>query len=269
MTALPKLLKLKDFITLTGTSLGVIALICGMIGGRVFLSLGFFLLTLTVATDLMDGYVARKTDTVNELGIQLDSLNDSLTFGIAPAVLTYQAFHTEILLLNIILIIGCVCFSLGGVLRLARFNISKEPGYEGVPTPLSGLLLICFYFANYFWAYAFGGPGKAGIIEPFPFFSSFIIPFLMIIIGWFNITTYIHFKEKDKFVYLIFICFAPAVPIFGIIGLMEPDFVLSISASIFFFIMFTFEMLYLIRGFFVNVKEAPKKKKEERVSADK
>ncbi|MFO8017643.1 MAG: CDP-alcohol phosphatidyltransferase family protein [Promethearchaeia archaeon] len=259
MTSMPKLMKLKDYVTITGTTLGILALICATIGDRASLCIGFFFLTLTVATDLMDGYIARKTNTVNELGIQLDSLNDSLTFGIAPAVLTYQAFKTNIFELNIILIIGCVCFSLGAVLRLARFNISEEPGYEGVPTPLTGLMLICFFFGNFFWAYALGGPGQAGMTEPFPFFSSLIISFLMIVVGWFNITTHIHFKEKDKFVYMLFICFAPAVPIFGIIGITEPGFGLSMFASIFFFVMLTIELLYLIRGFFIDVPEETEK----------
>lgn len=259
MTSIPKLLKLKDYVTITGTTLGIVALIVASLGGREYLSLAFFLLTITVATDLMDGYIARKTGTVNELGVQLDSLNDSLTFGIAPAVLTYQAFKTDILILNIFLIIGSVCFALGGVLRLARFNISKEPGYEGVPTPLSGLLLTCFFYGNYFFAYALGGPGRSGITEPFPFFSHLVIPFLMIIIGWFNITTYIHFKEKDKMVYIIFIVFAPLVPIFGIIGILNPGFIASMTASIFFFAMFVFEMLYLIKGFFVRADEESEK----------
>ena len=92
MTSIPKLLKLKDYITLTGTTLGILALICAVIGSRFFISWGFFLITISLGTDLLDGYIARKTGTVNKFGIELDSLSDSLTFGIAPAVLIYQAF---------------------------------------------------------------------------------------------------------------------------------------------------------------------------------
>ncbi|MHA1804136.1 MAG: CDP-alcohol phosphatidyltransferase family protein, partial [Promethearchaeota archaeon] len=87
------LLKLKDYVTLTGTTLGVIALIIGASGGRESISLAFFLLVITLGTDLLDGWIARKMNTVNEIGIQLDSLSDSLTFGIAPGILIFIAFQ--------------------------------------------------------------------------------------------------------------------------------------------------------------------------------
>ena len=77
---IPQLLKLKDYITLIGTSLGIIALICACIGTRAIISLGFFLISISTGTDMIDGYIARKTNTVNELGRELDSLSDSLTF---------------------------------------------------------------------------------------------------------------------------------------------------------------------------------------------
>ena len=149
---IPQLLKLKDYITLIGTSLGIIALICACIGTRAIISLGFFLISISTGTDMIDGYIARKTNTVNELGRELDSLSDSLTFGIAPAVLTYQSFKTDSLF-DIILIIGAICFAIGAILRLARFNISEVPGYTGVPTPISALLLTVYFYANYFYAF--------------------------------------------------------------------------------------------------------------------
>ena len=121
---IPSLLKIKDYVTLIGTTLGIIALICGSFGARDAISLGFFLLSITLGTDLIDGYIARKTGTVNEMGKELDSLSDSLTFGIAPAVLSFQAFKTGTFF-DVILIIGCICFALGAILRLARFFLYK------------------------------------------------------------------------------------------------------------------------------------------------
>ncbi|MBA7698445.1 hypothetical protein ES703_107122 [subsurface metagenome] len=55
---IPQLLKLKDYITLIGTSLGIIALICACIGTRAILSLGFFLISISTGTDMIDGYIA-------------------------------------------------------------------------------------------------------------------------------------------------------------------------------------------------------------------
>lgn len=239
--SIPKLLKLKDYITLVGTSLGIIALVCACIGHPDLLSLGFFLVTISLGTDMIDGYIARKTNTVNEMGKELDSLSDSLTFGIAPAVLAYQSFKTNTFF-DIIIIGGAICFAIGAMLRLARFNITESPGYTGVPTPISALLIVTFFYANYFYSIAIGD---------FWGISSYIIPIIMILIGWFNISTYIQFGEKDKTIYALFIIVAPLCPIFGIIGISSPNFITSIIVSIFFSCSFIILIITIIRGFFL------------------
>ncbi len=241
--SIPKLLKLKDYITLIGTTLGIVALVCATLGTREFLSLGFFLISTTLGTDLVDGYIARRTKTKNEMGKELDSLSDSLTFGIVPAVLTYQSFKTGSLF-DIIILIGAICFAFGAILRLARFNISKNPGYTGVPTPVSALMLITYFYTNFFYAMAMGD-----VNFPFLELSSYLIPLFLVLIGWFNITTYIQLGEKDKSVYIIFIIFAPLCPIFGIIGISSPNFLVSIIASIFFLGAFILGLILIIRGF--------------------
>jgi CDP-diacylglycerol--serine O-phosphatidyltransferase len=247
MSSIPKLLKLKDYITLIGTSLGMIALVCACIGSREFLSLGYFLISIALGTDMIDGYIARKTETVNEMGRELDSLSDSLTFGITPAVLTYQSFKTGTLI-DIFIIVGAICFAIGAILRLARFNITENPGYTGVPTPISALLIICFFYANYFYAFAMGGNAY-----PFLEFSSYLVPILITLIGWFNITTYIHFGEKDRATYILFVIVAPLCPIFGIIGISSPNFLTSIIVSIFFLGSFILIVIFIVRGFILKI----------------
>ncbi|MBY8989752.1 MAG: CDP-alcohol phosphatidyltransferase family protein [Candidatus Lokiarchaeota archaeon] len=251
---IPQLLKLKDFITLIGTSLGIIALICACLGTRATLSLGFFLISISTGTDMIDGYIARKTNTVNELGKELDSLSDSLTFGIAPAVLAYQSFKTNSLF-DIVLIIGAICFAFGAILRLARFNLSNVPGYTGVPTPISALLLIVFFYANYFYAF-----GMGGITYPFLEIAYYLLPFIMIMIAWFNITTFISFGEKDKTVYIVFLILAPFCPIFGIIGVLNPNFLVSMIVSVFFLSTFLFALIFIFRGFFLYRSNKKKNK---------
>ncbi len=253
--SIPKLLKLKDYITLLGTTLGIIALVCATLGTRDFLSLGFFLISITLGTDLVDGYIARKTNTLNEMGKELDSLSDSLTFGIVPAVLTYQSFKTGSLF-DIFIIIGAVCFAFGAILRLARFNISKSPGYTGVPTPISALMLITFFYTNYFYAFA-----RGDVNFPFPEISSYLIPLILVLIGWFNITTKAHFNEKDKVTYILFIIFAPLCPIFGIIGISSPNVLVSSVVSIFFLGTFILGFLLIIRGFLMYLFKKNKEKK--------
>jgi CDP-diacylglycerol--serine O-phosphatidyltransferase len=251
MLSIPKVLKLKDYVTLIGTVLGIMALVCAIIGTRFFISTGFFLVANCLAIDLLDGYIARKTGTKNSFGIQLDSLSDSLTFGIAPAILTYQAFKTGTLY-DFILIIGCIIFALAAILRLARFNIITEhtPGYIGLPVPLSALLLIGFFYANYFYAFGLGG-----ITYPFPEFSIYIIPFFMILIAWFNITTKIRFGEKKRIIYIIVIILAPFGPIFGVIGMMQPDFTTSMILSFIFWIGIFLLLIFIIFGFFTKIGE--------------
>lgn len=257
MSTIPSLLKLKDYITLTGTTIGLIALICGSYGTRDAISLGFFLISITFGTDLIDGYIARKTGTVNEIGRELDSLSDSLTFGIVPAVLCFQAFKIGTFY-DYILVIGCICFALGAILRLARFNISTSAGYTGVPTPVSTLLILVYFYANYFYAFAFGG-----LTYPFLEIAYFITPFFLIFFGWLNITTYVKFGEKGKSIYYLFIILAPLSPIFGIIGILNPNFIVSMTVSLIFLGFFVVSLSWVLLN---SVITQISLKKEKRTS---
>ena len=95
--------------------------------------------------DTLDGRIARMTNTASEFGKELDSLADAITFGVAPALLALiWGFHflpsTENpTLLEHLHQAGafiCFLFLIGGVSRLARFNIShdaqpRNPGRPG------------------------------------------------------------------------------------------------------------------------------------------
>ena len=248
--SIPKLLKLKDYFTITGTILGIISLICACSGTRDGVSLGFFLVTVALGTDLIDGYIARKTGTVNEMGKELDSLSDSLTFGISPAILTFQAFKLNGLI-DVLLLIACICFALGAILRLARFNRSLNIGYTGVPTPISALLIIAYFYANYFYSLAFPMQTPA-----FPYIAYYAIPFFLIFIAWLNITTHISFGEKGKIIYLIFILLAPLGPIFGIIGIINPNYLISIAVATFFLFSFLGLFIYILYGFIIKYRKS-------------
>jgi CDP-diacylglycerol--serine O-phosphatidyltransferase len=70
--------------------------------------------------DLFDGRVARLTKTQSDLGMQLDSLADVITFGAAPAMLVYKWGLTKFGLWGIFI---AFLFLAAGALRLARFNV--------------------------------------------------------------------------------------------------------------------------------------------------
>ena len=111
--------------------------------------------------DTLDGRIARMTNTTSEFGKELDSLADAITFGVAPALLSLiwgfhflpVTAHPELLVhLRQAGAFICFLFLIGGVSRLARFNIShdaqpRNPGrpdrkyFVGMPIPAAAGLL--------------------------------------------------------------------------------------------------------------------------------
>lgn len=95
---------------------------------------------LAILFDILDGRLARMTKTATELGVQLDSLADVLTFGIAPVVLAYSwgvgAVFAESTFLHNLGLFVLFVYLMCGVLRLARFNLqATRPRVlrEGIP----------------------------------------------------------------------------------------------------------------------------------------
>lgn len=99
--------------------------------------------------DGMDGRVARLTRTQSDFGAQLDSLADAISFGVAPAILTYfyRLDGARLGQLNVGLLVVAV-FAICGILRLARFNViaMRSKGgannfFVGMPIPLAAALV--------------------------------------------------------------------------------------------------------------------------------
>jgi CDP-diacylglycerol--serine O-phosphatidyltransferase len=79
--------------------------------------------------DLLDGRVARMTNTTSEFGIELDSIADVVSFGIAPAVLAYAWGYGQVPDLQNVGWAASFLFLICGALRLARFNVqARRPG---------------------------------------------------------------------------------------------------------------------------------------------
>jgi CDP-diacylglycerol--serine O-phosphatidyltransferase len=122
---------------------------------------------LAIPFDSLDGRIARMTNTVSEFGKELDSLADAITFGVAPSLLAMiWGFHFLPASMNDMLhhhlvqvgVFICFLFLIGGVSRLARFNISHDPTprnpgrpdrkyFVGMPIPAAaGLLAATVHF---------------------------------------------------------------------------------------------------------------------------
>jgi len=94
--------------------------------------------------DRYDGKVARKFNQESELGKQLDSMGDIISFGVAPALLMYECILREFGMLGIIF---TILYMACGAFRLARFNISEATSYFiGLPITAAGTFLTFSYF---------------------------------------------------------------------------------------------------------------------------
>ncbi|MGI1657760.1 MAG: CDP-diacylglycerol--serine O-phosphatidyltransferase [Desulfitobacterium sp.] len=105
------------------------------------------LIILSVLMDSMDGKVARRLSVSTDFGKELDSLCDVVSFGVAPAILTYKVLLEGHMGFWGVLL--AAVFALCGAVRLARFNILNiTTHFLGVPITFAGgimALLVLFY----------------------------------------------------------------------------------------------------------------------------
>ncbi|HEY9784016.1 MAG TPA: CDP-diacylglycerol--serine O-phosphatidyltransferase [Candidatus Obscuribacterales bacterium] len=105
------------------------------------------LIILAMIFDGLDGRVARMTGVTSNLGANLDSLCDAVSFGLAPAFLFYSLLHNQVPLALLwiagALYVGCAIF------RLARFNVEttdqSEDGhlwFNGLPSTMAALVVV-------------------------------------------------------------------------------------------------------------------------------
>ena len=110
----------------------------------------FWLIIAAAVCDFFDGFVARLLGQSSPLGVQLDSLADDISFGLAPAVVmfdiyslstTYYGISSDIMEPLGYLTLIIAAFS---ALRLAKFNIdtTQATEFKGLPTPANALMLM-------------------------------------------------------------------------------------------------------------------------------
>jgi CDP-diacylglycerol--serine O-phosphatidyltransferase len=107
---------------------------------------------IAAVIDFLDGFVARLLKASSELGKQLDSLSDVVSFGVAPAVILYQLLRLSFargengLEVSILWLLPALVLACAGAYRLAKFNIATDQQYsfKGVPIPAVGLLVASF-----------------------------------------------------------------------------------------------------------------------------
>ena len=134
---------LPNMFTLVGVCIGLTSIKFAFDG-----RFGFAVLAILVAgiIDGLDGRIARLIKGTSEVGKELDSLTDVISFGVAPAFIMY--FWS----LNNLGRVGwlvCLIYVICVALRLARFNVTsnantkwKDNFFEGVPSPAGGILVL-------------------------------------------------------------------------------------------------------------------------------
>jgi len=106
-----KLIKFSDVFTLTNVVSGLTAILFSVTYKH---NLAAIMLVTAVIFDYLDGKIALLTKTSNEFGKELDSLADTISFGVAPAVFGFSLIQTPLAIIAFAIFLFC------GILRLAR-----------------------------------------------------------------------------------------------------------------------------------------------------
>ena len=136
-----RLFTIPNLLTLANLLCGAAATVAALVHHN--LTAAFWLIAAAALFDFFDGFAARLLRQSGSLGIQLDSLADDISFGLAPSAMLY-ALYLDMpgrwLGCNAGLIV--FVFSAFAALRLARFNIDETQHAEfcGLPTPAATLL---------------------------------------------------------------------------------------------------------------------------------
>lgn len=103
--------------------------------------------------DMFDGRVARLTRTQSDFGVQMDSLADVISFGVAPSVLVYKWALQPLGTLGKVIAFS---FAACGAIRLARFNVLAARGegssryFTGLPIPMAAAMVVALVIAHHF-----------------------------------------------------------------------------------------------------------------------
>ncbi|MEY3984263.1 MAG: hypothetical protein RL160_1822 [Bacteroidota bacterium] len=140
--------QIPNLLTLSNLACGVLAIAAVFEGHPITAS---WLILLAAGFDFLDGFAARLLKAQSPIGLQLDSLADLVTFGVAPGFLMqYLAISNgycsaEGFCPNTYVFLA---IPLASAYRLAKFNVDERQtqGFIGVPTPANGLLIASFPF---------------------------------------------------------------------------------------------------------------------------
>lgn len=142
-------------ITLINLTLGCAAITVALLGSNEYMAA--WLIIFAAIFDLFDGWVARLLNARSEFGVQLDSLADMVSFGVAPSIIFFKWYIlvltntsrfstfelTSSTVIEKLLLLSAFLFAVAAAIRLARFNITPSTGqvFKGLATTASALIV--------------------------------------------------------------------------------------------------------------------------------
>ena len=132
-----KLIKfIPNLFTLGNLSLGILG-IGGLLTGLIAIEQVSFMIILAAVLDFFDGFLAKALKAQSEIGAQLDSLADLVTFGVLPGFIYWHL--TPNIELNWLILLVPLC----SAWRLAKFNVDTEQSesFKGISTTAHGIFV--------------------------------------------------------------------------------------------------------------------------------
>ena len=141
---------LPNLITIFNLLLGCVATLL-LVENNLEVKYVFYITFICLILDYLDGYIARKLNAKSDIGVQLDSLADIVSFGLVPGILLYNMFNAApsfvvgSIFSSFIPFLGFI-ITAASAYRLARFNITKSESnfFNGLPTPANTILIYSF-----------------------------------------------------------------------------------------------------------------------------
>ncbi len=231
---------LPNLLTTTNMFFGFMSIIFAIRGEYSF---GSYAIVAAAVFDLLDGRVARLTDTTSQFGAEYDSLCDLVSFGMAPALIMYlwalQPFGRVGWLASFVFV-AC------GALRLARFNVqsaAEGSHFEGLPIPMAAGIVassvLCF---------------KDLEVDAS---RNFLLLFMTFMLGITMVSQFryksfkdLNLKQKQPFTYLV-------------VGVMVIILVAIRPEVMLFALFFSYAVLGAVMGLFQKTKENRKRRKRK------
>ncbi len=156
---------------------GCLSIIASLVNNN--LELAAYFIGAAAILDFFDGFIARALKVSSEIGKQLDSLADCISFGVAPGFIFYGITGTPIDF-NHFNALAYIPFLIPvfSAIRLAKFNIDtrQSESFIGVPTPANSLFIAAIPFVINQNPFGLGQLFESTIfLYAFPFISAYLL----------------------------------------------------------------------------------------------